>query len=269
MYYDLEINEYKTEDIPSLKRLWIETFHDEPELVNRFFELLPSMGKGFVAKSSGEIFGAAYVLNAELRRTDNSVVKLGYIYAVAVDKSARDNGIGAELTRACKRYCWQNNIDICCTLPAENSLYGWYRKVGGFAAANYCTYETVDAADEAVEINELYADEYSFRRIDILRGRNYVNFDYGYLLYQKALLKTYGGGFFACKDGIACGYLDGETLLIKEALNCCPEFIPALCRKLGVNNALIRHSSEDGEPFIAAYEAKHLPSDTIWNLALD
>ena len=89
------------------------------------------------------------------------------------------------------------------------------------------------------------------------------------MLYQKALLKAYGGGFFACKDGIACGYIDGETLLIKEALNCCPEFIPALCRRLGARNALIRYAADDGEPFIAAYEATGLPSDTVWNLALD
>ncbi len=269
MYYDLEITEYKSEDIPSLKRLWIETFHDEPKLVDRFFELLPSMGKGFVAESNGELFGAAYVLHAELRSADNSVTKLGYIYAVAVDKAARDNGIGAELTRACKRYCWQNNIDICCTLPAEHSLYGWYKKVGGFEPASYCTYETIAASDNDIDITELYADEYSFRRIDILRNKNYVNFDYGYLLYQKALFKTYIGGFFAYKDGIACGYLDGDTLLIKEALNCCPEFIPALCKRLGASKALIRRAADDGEPFIAAYEASSLPSDTVWNLALD
>lgn len=45
MYYAININEYRQDDIPSLKRLWMETFGDAPELVDRFFELLPSMGK--------------------------------------------------------------------------------------------------------------------------------------------------------------------------------------------------------------------------------
>ena len=51
MYYAININEYRQEDIPSLKRLWTETFGDAPELVDRFFELLPSMGTGLVAES--------------------------------------------------------------------------------------------------------------------------------------------------------------------------------------------------------------------------
>ena len=44
MYYAININEYRQDDIPSLKRLWMETFGDAPELVDRFFELLPSTG---------------------------------------------------------------------------------------------------------------------------------------------------------------------------------------------------------------------------------
>ena len=269
MYYDLSISEYTAADIPSLKMLWVETFHDEPELVDRFFELLPSMGTGLIAESADEILGAAYVLNAELRCSDNSVHNLGYIYAVAVEPSARCNGIGAELTRACKRYCWENNIDICCTLPAEASLYEWYEKISGLTAANSCIYESIMPSDAEPQICELHADEYSYRRIDLLRNNNYVNFDYGYLLYQEALFKTYGGGFFACSGGIACGYIDGETLLIKEVLNDEPGFIPALCSKLGAKTALVRRPAIDGEPFIAAFEANDFPSDAIWNLALD
>lgn len=66
MYYAININEYRQEDIPSLKRLWTETFGDASELVDRFFELLPSMGTGLVADSGGELLGAAYLLDAEL-----------------------------------------------------------------------------------------------------------------------------------------------------------------------------------------------------------
>ena len=54
MYYAININEYRQDDIPSLKRLWMETFGDAPELVDRFFELLPSMGTGLVAEADGE-----------------------------------------------------------------------------------------------------------------------------------------------------------------------------------------------------------------------
>ena len=269
MYYAININEYRQDDIPSLKSLWAETFGDTPELIGRFFELLPSMGTGLVAESGGELLGAAYVLSAELWCPEKSPVKLGYIYAVAVEPSARNCGIGAKLVSACERYCWENGIEICTTLPAEDSLYAWYERVGGFQTANGCIYQTVLPSDSAVEITPLFADEYAFKRADILRSKNYVNLNYGYMLFQEALCKAYGGGLFGCKGGIACGYVDNGVLIIKEALNDTPEFIPALCRKLGAKSAVVRRPDRCGKPFIAAYEAKDFPRDTIWNLALD
>ena len=269
MYYAININEYRQDDIPSLKRLWMETFGDAPELVDRFFELLPSMGTGLVAEADGELLGAAYLLDAEVWSPEKPPVKLGYIYAVAVEPSARNCGIGAKLISACERYCWENGIEICTTLPAEESLYAWYERVGGFQTATRCLYETVLPSDSAAEITPLFADEYAFKRADILRDNNYVNLNYGYMLFQEALCKRYGGGLFGCKGGIACGYVDNGVLLVKEVLNDSPEFIPALCSKLGAKSALVRRPDRYGTPFIAAYEAKALPRDTVWGLALD
>lgn len=62
MIYD--IREYKQDDVSAMKSLWCDAFGDLPELVDSFFELLPSMGTGFVAELDGEVFGAAYVLDA-------------------------------------------------------------------------------------------------------------------------------------------------------------------------------------------------------------
>ena len=150
MIYD--IREYKQDDVSAMKSLWCDAFGDLPELVDSFFELLPSMGTGFVAELDGEVFGAAYVLDAFLHLPDSSTKKLAYIYAVAVDGSVRGHGVGAELTRACMRNAWEYSADICCTLPAEGSLYDWYESRCGLAAASFCCYETVAAGAEAVGI---------------------------------------------------------------------------------------------------------------------
>lgn len=263
------INEYKKDDVPSLKALWTETFGDSAALVDKFFELLPSMGSGLVAERFGEIFGAAYIIETELWNSNGFSKKIGYIYAVAVEESERGNGLGAELVRACMRYAWENGIDICCTLPAEPSLYNWYEKTSGLSPATYCVYDTVYPSDCDADIKEIYADEYGFARSDILKGRNYVNPSYPYLLFQEAIFREYGGGYYACGDGIACGYIDGDTLYIKEALNDSPEFIPALCKKLGAQKVIVRRASCSGVPYICAYETADFPADTIWNLTLD
>ncbi len=269
MYYDLSISEYKPEDVPSLKALWIETFDDKPELVDRFFELLPSMGTGFVAECRGELLGCAYVLDAELWMPEKAPKNLSYIYAVAVEPFARGNGIGAKLTRQCQRYCWNRDIDICCTLPAEKSLYNWYNSVAGFEVVSRCRYDKLYPTDKGCEIRRLHADEYGFLRADLLKQNNYVNLLYGYLLYQQAICEAYGGGMFACEGGIACGYIDGKVLYIKEALNDSADFIPSLCNMLGAEYALVRRSDESAEPFMTVYSLVPPPDNLSFNLALD
>lgn len=263
-----EIREYTAKDIPDLNRLWQESFGDPPSLIDRFFELLPSMGTGLVAVHGREIIGAAYVLSAELSG-EKPAVSLGYIYAVAVTPRWRSNGVGAELTRACMRHSWAHGAQLCCTLPAEPKLYDWYKKISGLEIVSCCTEETVSPSDKDADIREIPADEYGFRRQDILKPGRYVDFYYGYLQFQETICKAYGGGMFACGEGIACGYLDGDTLLVKEALNDAPEFIPALCRKLGAKKALVRRSAASGKPFICAYEPVVFPADAVWDLALD
>lgn len=264
-----EIHEYSEKDVPWLKSLWIEAFGDAPGLVDTFFELLPSMGAGLVAEFYGELFGAAYVLYTELHTPNEPPKKIAYIYGVAVDEPAQGQGIGAGLVRACMRYAWEQGADICCTLPAEPSLYGWYSESCELAPVSFCTLEELAPLDSGIEIKELYADEYSYRRIDLLKAKPYISLYYDWLRFQEAIFKTYGGGFYAYKDGVACGYLDGDTLMIKEALNDAPEFIPVLCRKLGAKKAVVRRPAAEGQPYIVAYEKGAYPPDTLWNLSLD
>lgn len=267
MIYD--IREYTPDDIAALRALWCCVFGDPPELVDSFFELLPSMGTGFIAELDGEIFGAAYVLDAFLHLPDSSTKRLAYIYAVAVDETARGQGLGAELTRACMRNAWEYSADICCTLPAEGSLYDWYESRCGLKAASFCCYETVAAAPETHGIRRLSADEYGFLREDMLRGSAHVGFYYGYLRFQEEIFTSCAGGFFEYKGGIACGCVENGTLYIKEALRDRPEFIPSLCTVLGAQGAVIRRASGSGERYIAAYQQSDFPPDTVWNLTLD
>ncbi len=267
MIYD--IHEYRPEEVGALKALWRDVFGDAQSVIDSFFELLPSMGTGFTAAFDGEIFGAAYVLDTFLHLPDSSTKKASYIYAVAVDGSARGKGLGAELTRSCMRYAWESGADLCCTLPAEPSLYDWYKSRCGFETASFCSYETIPAGNDTGNIKRLHADEYAFLREDMLRGRAHISFYYGFLSFQEAIFSEYGGGFFACGNGIACGYVEGNVLYIKEALGDTPEFIAALCAMLGAKKAIVRRASEHGERYVAAYLKSEYPPDTIWNLTLD
>lgn len=267
MIYD--IHEYREDEIAALKSLWREVFGDGARVTDSFFELLPSMGTGFAAVRDGEVFGGAYVLDAFLHLSDGSTKKAAYIYAVAVDDAARGSGIGAELTRACMRYAWECGADVCCTLPAEEALYDWYKTRCGFENASFCSYETVPAGENDGSITRLHADEYAFLREDMLRGRPHIGFYYGYLSFQETIFDEYGGGFFACNGGIACGYVEDGVLQVKEALGCGNDFIAALCTMLGAEKAVVRKASDCGEQYVAAYLKAEYPPDTVWDLTLD
>lgn len=266
---DLEIKAYSAEDIPALRALWLECFEDEPMLVDSFFELLPTMGSGLAAFCEGSIAGAAYVLDAELKIHGKITEKLGYIYAVGVTEQKRSQGIGEKLVKACKAHCHERGIELVCTLPASASLYKWYEKTGNLFAAGYCRYEYFPAGRFVPGIEEISPREYAERRERILSEKNYVNLSPGALEFQGKLFKTYSGGFYAYRDGIACGYAEGDELLIKELLNDVPGFIPALCTKLGSKRASVRLGSSEGDPYIAACPPSLYPSDTVWDLTLD
>lgn len=269
MFASYEIREYESGDVPGLVSLWAESFGDERALVERFFELLPTMGTGYVAERMGETIGAAYLLNTQLNVPEKLPEGCAYIYAVAVEPEQRGQGIGAALTRKCLRSAWDRGIASVFTLPASASLYGWYERIMGAKPVSYCRIERVEPSDAALDITELHADEYGFRRYDLLCGRAHMSFGHSYLLFQQALCRAYGGGMFAGGGGIVCGYLDGNTLMIKEALNDPPELVPALCRRLGARSALIRRQTSSGEPYLTAYSLGKLPSPVEWNLTLD
>ncbi len=267
MIYD--IREYREEDIGALKALWHEAFGDSYELIGAFFELLPSMGTGLVGELDGEIFGMAYVLDAFLHLPDNSTKRVAYIYAVAVDASAQGRGLGAELGRACMRYAWESGADVCCTLPAEDTLYDWYAERCGLKPTGFCRYEQFEASPEVREIKRLNSDEYAFLREDKLRGTAHVGFYYGYMRFQEEIFLGSGGGFFEYGGGIACGYVEDGVLYIKEALGDSDDFIPALCTTLGAKKAVVRRSDSFGERYISAYQPQEFPAETVWNLTLD
>ena len=103
----------------------------------------------------------------------------------------------------------------------------------------------------------------------MLRGRPHIGFFYGYLSFQETIFDEYGGGFFACNGGIACGYVEDGVLQVKEALGCGNDFIATLCTMLGAEKAVVRKASDCGERYVAAYLKAEYPPDTVWDLTLD
>ena len=271
MYSNYKISDCTPEDIPSLKALWQSSFDDPPELIDCFFELLPGMGVGLKAECGDELVGAVYILDAEMWIPGRRTEKLGLLYALAVEPAAGGSGIGSELICAAKRRCYTHMISVTCAVPTSPSLYGYFKKCSGIEPVSFYRTEELFPGEDILEISEVFEDEYCFSRTDILMKKRvcFVNPDFNYIRYQAERLRSRGGGFYAYKGGLVCGYIRDGVFVVQEAIDDAPEFIPALCTRLGVRSASVRRPAPDGTPYIAAYPTGDFPSGTVYNLTLE
>jgi ribosomal protein S18 acetylase RimI-like enzyme len=118
-------------DEPELKRLWQAVFGDTPEFIDTFFEILYAPGTACLALKDGGMVSAGYCLPGALARGK----KCSYIYAVATYPEYRRSGAAAGVVRCLAEQAFADGADIVVTLPASESLTGWYEKVLGMKPA--------------------------------------------------------------------------------------------------------------------------------------
>ena len=266
------IREYSSADVPAMRALWRRVFDESEAFLDAFFRLLPDIGSAVVATDEhDELLGAAYALTGfEWQKADRTRTQLGYLYAVAVDETARGQGIGAALSQAAAALCRKRESKIVTTLPANEPLYGWYEKAIGARHLLRREAHTVEAC-KAVDIMKLTGTEYMLWRENLLRGRDFVRLSYPMLEAQRALCEAYGGGLYAGEDGILAAYCDGDRLIVREIL--CARGDPAVfaasaAAVLGCREAVFfLPAASGGEPYITADAP--LTGGTEWNLTLD
>jgi len=265
---EIRISRYCENDIPALSTLWQDVFGDSAELIARFFELLPQMGTALAAHDGKKLVGMVYLIDGfELLP---QAKRLGYIYALAVDESARGLGLGSKLTLAAKELAYSRGCDAVCTLPAEASLYPWYDKLLSTASQLHRKKKML-SPEGGIPTTEISPDEYLARREALLTDAPHVALSLPCLKFQHELCREYGGGFFAVGDAIAAAYLEGGCGRICELLSPADEVeksARALCAALGADYALMWEAAEEGEAYIIA-DKQILPFSCHWGLSFD
>ena len=267
----MKIRHYRREDIPAMRALWHRVFGERESFLDAFFTLLGDIGGAAVAEDeSGALVGAAYALTGYELLADGASPHVGYVYAVAVDESARGRGLGSALTKQAAEICREREAVIVTTLPAEESLYAWYEKQIGTRHLLRREKKTVPA-EKTVDIMKMTATEYMLWRENLLRGKPHIHLSHPMLEAQRALCEAYGGALCASSDGIFAAYRDGERLIIPEVL--CAQGFPeetaaSAAAYFGCREALLyTPTAQGGEAYIASDTA--LPADTVWNLTMD
>ena len=267
----MTVRHYRKEDIPAMRALWRRVFSEDERFLDAFFALLCDIGGAAVALGEdGTLYGAAYALTGYELLADGQSPHVGYVYAVAVEETARGRGIGAALTKKAAAICREREAVIVATLPASEPLYGFYEKQ--IAARHLLRRERrCAAARPALELMKLSTTEYMLWRESLLRGKAHIHLSYPMLEAQRALCEVYGGGLYATSDGILACYREGDSLVVREILCAAgePEDSAASaaaflgCREAVFDTPAVR----GGEAYVASDTA--LPPETVWNLTLD
>ncbi len=115
-------------DIPALAALWQEAFGDGREYIDRFLDMNFHEGGAAVCERDGRVCAMAHLVPAALSLGGNAA-PARYIYAVAVSRELRGQGLGGALMRFTVDWLRQNGLGGF-LVPAGERLYEFYRRFG-------------------------------------------------------------------------------------------------------------------------------------------
>lgn len=270
---DVRIRPATAADLPALTRLWQTAFGDPPELIDAFYHRFPPETAAWVVEADGNVATAAHLLDGRLHTAGGAVLPCAYVYAVSTDPAQRGHGYASALMQ---RFAADADASgrVLYTLPAEASLYAWYRSVMGTtqtARGERLHITREPDMQHLPDVQRASAQEYAALREQALRGRAHVELSAALLAFQADLCDLCGGALVRIASGCAVAERDGAQLLIKELLG--TDVLPAvqaLLAGFGAQEAQLCVQRPDGAQTLAAYRPLScVAPDVLWGLYLD
>ena len=129
MQKSFELRTATPEDYEKLKKLWALCFDDETEVIDNFFSKTVTPENIVVTFEGDRAVNAMYLLDSEIK-TENEKYNAFYIYAVCTDPSYRGKGLMKKAFSFLENLVSERNIDYIFLVPASDSLFKMYEKLG-------------------------------------------------------------------------------------------------------------------------------------------
>lgn len=241
--------------IPALKQLWKDSFHDTDAFIEDFFSsgFLPDHCR--CVMEGGVLCAALYWFDCQ-----QSGEGLAYLYAVATAADFRGRGICRSLLEDTRRLLQEKGYGGILLVPGDEGLARMYEKLG-FAPCTGFDLLTCEAGDRPVALREVSGEAYGrLRRAYLPAGgvvQEGLNLDF---LERQAAL--YAGADFILAARREENRLIGLELLGRQAA------APGILNTLGCTGGSFRVPGTE-HPF-----AMHLPlqegsAPTYFGLAFD
>ena len=116
-------------DIPALKKIWDESFHDPINYIDFIFDRLAKPTDAVIYEDAGRIVSMLLMIDAKFIWLDESV-DVVYILGAATARQFQNKGIMTYLLNHSENKARENGAQLSVLVPGERYLYNYYRKRG-------------------------------------------------------------------------------------------------------------------------------------------
>lgn len=231
-----ELRLAQADEIARLKEVWKLCFGDEDQYIDFFYQNRFNERNTAVLADDKIIAAMLTMLPMKLKQPGKETVNAAMIYGVATHPGYQKRGFSSKLLHYSSRILMEKGIPVSVLVPAEESLFEFYRKQG-YQEAFYIR-EAVLAREEIEQLIEaspvsrscsiypISAKEYNIRRNRLCEALPHIIYTDEDIGFQKTLsclsgLDVYGIDFQDCKGCVAAEKIASDRVMIKELL--CPD----------------------------------------------
>lgn len=251
----MEIERPRTEHLMQLWCIWQEAFGDTEESVEAFRKTAFSPDRARVALENGVPVAALYWFDCSCYGR-----KIAYLYAIATDPAYRGRGICHRLMEKTHRDLQAQGYVGALLVPAEEHLFGFYRRMGYETCSAVCELTCEGVAGE-ITLTQIEKTEYaSLRRQYLPSGgviQEGVTLDF---------LETWEH-FWKGEDFLLAGHCNGDRFLGAELLGNA-SLAPQITHTMGCRSGSFRTPGE-GRPFAMYLPLADATAPSYFGLALD
>lgn len=242
------IDSPRPEDIPALRRIWLEAFGDSNAFLDLFFATGYAPERCRCVRMDSRTAAALYWFDCCWEGK-----KIAYIYAVATDKAFRGRGLCSALMANTHDHLQNSGYAGAALVPGSKGLFTLYEKLG---YRSFCpmTTVTVCTGGTALPLRAVDKDTFGSLRRQLLPA--------GSVLQEGAALSYLAGfaAFFAAEGCLMCLSREEDTALFQEYLGD-PALLPGILTALGVQKGTVRISGgEDSAMYYDLSGTRTIPS---------
>ncbi len=206
----LKLRVSEKEDVSSLKELFKSVFDENEKALELFFKRIFKPEICYVCYDGETLAAMVYIIPTTINSR-----KAGYLYAAATKDEFRGAGIMKGLIHYALSITAQ---EVCVTLPASDSLYDYYRKLG-FAELTANTAQLsrseIEKLAKPFELSELVVGGYCGIRNRALKD-NFLFWNNNYIDCAFEYNALYGAKIIKNNFGYAVAYDEGEFCYVSE-----------------------------------------------------